>query len=372
VWLIIAACLWAATLQTHSSAVIYILVAGIYVLSPRFRSEAQLTAGWYLGSLMAFLAAYSNMIYYNIISGWGSFSWVGQKGYALETDFGIRSFLQNLAEMSVELLRTLSSTYSGHANLWQYFLHPLFVLSLVVLVIGIRQAFKQREYLLFSFIAAGFAVIPWINQRYTFFLATRYIMPQVICSIILVAAALVSAWNKYRCRIRYPRLITNIAAVMIIMAICLQPWPFYNYCRQASKTNESNRSALQVMSIVRSASAEKVLILLDGELPLPNRPLPVLMALSRHNYAMLPGLSGSANIVTADLYKALEQSMDSEVIAVLSQSSYNRLKSKLPVAETYALSTIVTIPKPSVVPDTIYIIKLIRPNSELTSTGKTN
>ncbi|HEX3011727.1 MAG TPA: glycosyltransferase, partial [Syntrophomonadaceae bacterium] len=293
-WLLVSALFWAATLQTHSSAIIYVFIAFIYILSWYLGKKCRIKAGWYWGALLVFTAAYSNMIYYNIVSRLGSLTWIKHKTYTLEPYPGLESYLHNLVQMTVELLRAVSSTYADHLNLLQYFVHPPFLIALLLLVFGISRALRKREYLLTSVIAAGMAVIPWINARYTFYLATRYIMPEIICAILLIALGINTIVENISASVSYRRLVLGITAAALTVWIGLQPLPFYNYCFHMSETNDSNKAALKIMSIVRSDPDRKI-VLLDRGLPLLNRPLPSLLALSEQRFLMLPFINRAAN-----------------------------------------------------------------------------
>ena len=358
IWLMVSALLWAATLQTHSSALVCVMAASIYILSPSFRRQANLKPGWYLTSVLVFLAAYANMIYYNVISRGYSFKWAAQKSYALETNLGLFSYLENLARMSVELMRAVSSTYTEHVNLVHYFYHPLFLLAILLLIIGIRQAWKQQEYLLVLMIGAGLAIIPWINARYAFYLTTRYIMPQIICAILLISLALVTIIKKYSVIIGRPRLVTSIAVMVLVMAACMQPLPYYNYCRQMSETNNSNKVALKIVQIVSASPAERSIVLLDHNLPMPNRPLPTLLDLNRQHFSVFSLPSESSRPDAEVWKKAFARYSNKEVIAILSQSSYERLKPQLKAKEIHSLSFRVIIPKPLVSPQTVYVVRM--------------
>lgn len=357
-WLLMSALLWAATLQTHSSALICIIVAAIYIYSPYFRSHANIKPGWYLASLLVFVGGYANMIYYNIISRGDSFVWAAHKSYTLETHPGLSSYVDNFAQMSVELLRAVSGTYAEHSSLIMYLSHPLFIVTLLLLIIGIRQALKQQEYLLIMVIAAGFAVIPWINARYSFYLATRYIMPQIISAILLISLGLVTVFQKYRAVFVRPQVLTVVAVTALVTAICLQPLPYYGYCRQISDTNDSNKVALKVIKIVNTASPQKSIVVLDRNLPLVNEPFPTLFTLSQQRFIMLSLHSDSSRSVSDSWKKALDRYSNNDVIAILSKPSFEQLKPEIPAREIHALTSRVVVPNPSVSPQTIYVVKI--------------
>ena len=138
-------------------------------------------------------------------------------------------------------MRTLSSTYSSHDHLLHYLTHPLFSLSLLLLLVGGVLAWKQKKALPLWMIAAGFLIIPILNERYSFFLATRYIMPVFICSLLLVAAGAVYVYDRIYSSIKNRKAFQATAITTAALLVCLQFVPYYNYCRSKEVTNESNR-----------------------------------------------------------------------------------------------------------------------------------
>jgi len=336
-WLVLAALFWAATLQTHSSAIIYVLAAAIYLLRPSFRRQTGIKLRWYLISFLALLGGYANMIYFNIISQGGSLRWLSHKSYALEQEPGLISYLKNLHNMLVELVRTLSSTYSSHDHLLQYLTHPLFALSLLLLSVGSVQAWKQKKALPLWMIAAGFLIIPILNERYSFFLATRYIMPVFICSLLLMAAGAIYVYDRIYSSIRNRKAFQTMAITTAALLVCLQFVPYYNYCRSKEVTNESNRLALNVVTLTQQlASQGDTLVLLDQTLPLENQPLPYLLTMGKQPYQ-------ESN------FDSWPNFMDGNgrFIAVLSDESYKKLSSFIKGGRVSSFTCTVTLPQPS-------------------------
>ncbi len=336
-WLVLAALLWAATLQTHSSAIIYLLAAAIYLLRPSFRLETGIKLRWYFTAALALLGGYANMIYFNIISRGGSLRWLNRKSYALEPEPGLISYLKNLHNMLVELLRTLSSTYSSHDHLLHYLTHPLFSLSLLLLLVGGVLAWKQKKALPLWMIAAGFLIIPILNERYSFFLATRYIMPVFICSLLLVAAGAVYVYDRIYCSIKNRKAFQATAITTAALLVCLQFVPYYNYCRSKEVTNESNRLALDVVTLTQQLSAQTdTMVLLDQGLPLENQPLPYLLTIDQQpyqesNFDSWPSFVGG----------------NGRFIAILSDESYKKLSSFIKEGRVSSFTCTVTLPRPS-------------------------
>ncbi len=294
IWLMISAFWWALTLQTHSSVIIYVLAATFYVLRPDFRHQAAIKTKYYWLAAFSFLLAYANMIYFNILSRGGSLVWLRYKGYALEKEIGITSYLQNLQAMFIELLRSLSSSYLVHDELWNYLSHPWFSLSLLLLVVGTIVSLRQKKYLPLYIMASAFLIMPWINHRYVFFLATRYIMPVMLCALLLIALAIQDIFSYIygqlgtRCSLMVP------AMAGLLLLMLLEVVPFYNYCAQTAGTNQSNRLALQVFQKTMELSDHSsTLVVLDKNIKLENDPLPYLLSLAGQPY-----LVGNADLLT--------------------------------------------------------------------------
>jgi glycosyltransferase involved in cell wall biosynthesis/putative flippase GtrA len=336
-WLVVAALLWAATLQTHSSVIIYILAAAIYLLRPSFRQQTGIQLQWYFTAFLALLGGYANMIYFNIISRGGSLHWLSRKSYALEQEPGLISYLKNLHNMLVELLRTLSSTYSSHDHLLQYLTYPLFSLSLLLLLVGSVLAWRQKKALPLWMVSAGFLIIPILNERYSFFLATRYIMPVFICSLLLMASGAVYVYDQINSSLKTGRAFKATTISTVALLVCLQLVPYYNYCRSKEVTNESNRLALNVVTLTQQLTAQAdTMVLLDQGLPLENQPLPYLLTIGQQPYR-------ESN------FDSWPEFVDGNrrFIAVLSDENYEKLSSFIKGGRVSSFTCTVTIPQPN-------------------------
>lgn len=359
-WLIMAALLWAATMQTHSSVIIYLLAVVIYLLRPSFRRQANIKPGWYLTAALVLLAGYANMIYFNIISRGGSLRWLSHKSYALEQDPGLISYLINLHNMLVELLRTLSSTYSSHDHLLQYLSHPLFSIALVLWLIGCIQARKQKKTLPLWLMTAGFLIIPILNERYSFFLATRYIMPVFLCTLLLMSTGAIYVYEQAYRILGNRRSIPALAITTATLLICLQFIPYYNYCRSKEITNESNRLALSVLSSAKEISCGgDALMLLDQDLPLENEPLPYLLGMGQYPYRKTN--FKESMYTSADSFESWLQSLDIEkgkYIAILTDDNYKKIRSQIKPDRIDAFTCMVTSPQPGKQERKIYVIEM--------------
>ncbi|MGE5381519.1 MAG: glycosyltransferase [Methylocystaceae bacterium] len=387
IWLVGSAILWAACLQTHSSVIIYVLAAAFYVLRPQFRQ--QITVSWRLAGLSIFLAGYANMIIYNLISRGGSLLWVGKKTYTLENDPGLISYMHNTVQMGVELLRSLGSIYTNPSSWDIWWPYPWLITVLAVLIIGLLKGYKSGKILPAYMILASFLVIPWLNQRYTFYLATRYIMPTIICAQIFLAAGMVELGHqmpalleKVHQRVRsvipgwlnLPPSTASINTVsnwllggfrqpiitwsLVLSLLSLQLFPFYRMCDRSTTTNESNRMALNVLRIIAEAGSARSVVVLDESLPIDNKPMPYLLKLSRQPFIQFNSRYSEINWV--ELRKKYPRST---IYAVVSAQAYNRLRPLAASTQVHRLQTQVNIPRPSQEPRRIYVLRLTTSSS---------
>lgn len=358
-WLVISAFLWALTLQTHSSVIIYILAVIFYVMQPRFRQQTKIKSSFYVWAGLSFIIGYANMIYYNLISRGGSFYWLKYKSYALEQQPSPTSYLTNLQEMLTELIRSLSSSYQQQENWVQYLADPWFSLALCLLVVGTYYAYKEKHLLPLYFLAAACLIMPWINQRYVFFLATRYIMPLVICALLIAALGLLRIARDLYVLLGSKRILRVPAFGMLALFMALQLVPFYAYCQENSDTNQSNRLAMQIFQkAVNISRQESSLVILDENLSLENNPLPYLFTLVQQPYRVdnpsVLTMSGSVDrdSPAADLYAG------NNLVGIISAESFKALHGSISPEEIDSYSCELTMPSSAHGERKVYVLDL--------------
>ncbi|HHW61311.1 MAG TPA: glycosyltransferase [Syntrophomonadaceae bacterium] len=290
--------LWGLTLQTHSSALIYLLAAIAYTAGKSFRQRSSFTIRHYLWAFTALIAAYANMIYYNLLSKGGSFLWLKTKGYALEQNPGWASYFTNLQAMIIDLLRSVSSTYTSQPNLFSYFSRPLFTLAFLLIISGAVLSWRQKKTLPIYMIVSALLIMPWLNSRFVFFISTRYIMPVIICAILLISYSLVRIGQYLGQKYRLPAAGRPIGSAAIVLIALLQLLPFYQYCHEIQYSNLSNHLSLQIIGDLQKHASPSTLVLVDPDLKIENDPLPILLKLNGVNYAFLP--SHDPSVMTVD------------------------------------------------------------------------
>jgi len=358
-WLVLSAFLWALTLQTHSSVIIYVLAVLVYVLRPKFRQQTAIKNKYYLLAGLSFVAGYANMIYYNLISRGGSFYWLKYKGYALEKHPGITTYLHNLQQMFIELLRTLSSVYQQQDSWGQYLMDPWFSLTLFLFLVGSYWTYKEKRYLPFYFLAGAFLLMPWINQRYVFFLATRYIMPLVLCALLIVSLGLIRIAEDLYVLLGKKRILLLPASGVLTVLMLLQLIPFYAYCAAKSDTNQSNRLAMQIyQKALKISNQESSLVVLDKTLTLENDPLPYLFTLAQQPY-----LVGNPRVLT--MFGSVSKNSDApalhnanNLVGIMSAESFAALRPSISPQEVDSYSCQLTIPASVSGERKVYVLNL--------------
>lgn len=323
--------LWALTLQTHSSVIIYLLVVSVYILSPHFRGETNFPLKYYLLSGMAFTLGYANMLYYNILSRGGSIGWIFVKDYTLEKHIGIATFLHNFGQMLIQLIRSLAAGYQTYSSLLDYLKQPLFVICLFVMGLGVAASVRKRQFLPLWFILGGFVIIPWINHRYGFFVVTRYIMPVILCSTLILAYGFFRLCENIISKVNRKWIVIPTLTVVLVAFGAIHLTRFYGYCRNLANSDMSNRLSLRVVGITEKWARQNSVILIDQRTHMKNDPLPLLLTMNKRNYAVhrVRASIKDGRKKNDPMLHALQRFQGNGVIVIMSDPTYQELKGKV-------------------------------------------
>ena len=211
-------------------------------------------------------------------------------------------------------------------------------------------------------IIGGLAIIPWINHRYDFYISTRYIMPLVLCALLLCAYSCIQIIQLLAVRRPERRAVTTSAIAALMIIICLQLVPFYQYCYRVQSTNLSNEVPLQLLAIVQKDSrGGKSIVLMEDKLPLANHPMTYLFALSMQKYLVMPVAASNApkqvNHARGKWLIAIRHFSKERIIIIMKRSTYLSMKNDLP-GKTYALKSQVGFSKTKTSPRLIYVVEL--------------
>lgn len=356
-WLILSGLLWGLALQTHSSIIIFVLVTLVYVLRPRFRSNTCISPVYYIGSALAFMLAYLNMILFNIRSGGGSIRWLTHKPYALESQISINHYLLNLRELLLELARSLGSIYTTYDHEWQYLIHPVFLLVSLLLLTGLYRSIRKKVNLPVWLLLGGIILIPVFNKRYDFYISTRYIMPLVLTAIMIIGMSARHWYESFK-KPGFRNLSAKTAAFLVVVLVSLQLLPLYHYCREVADTNASNRMALTILSLAGDTGGDQPpRVLIDSTLSLENEPLPYLFTLRQQPYQIL----ASGVEQPGEWLNCLQPTSEDRLVAVMNEQTFHRLKNWIEPARISILNSRIVIPTTSSEHRQIYVVEMNHP-----------
>lgn len=142
-----------------------------------------------------------------------------------------------------------------------------------------------------------------------------------------------------------------VALTGFIIAIGLQVIPYYNYCSGLDGTNASNRMTLSIIEKIDHLSNQKTLVLIDRQLPIENSPLPYVFTLRHHAYQLF-----NETQTVLD-----EKHPGQNLVAIVTEKNYLRLKSKVQPGQVEQFSCKITIPAATSQKRTIYLVRIPEP-----------
>lgn len=259
---------WAIALQTHPS-VIAALLGVIFYLTRHFGWRAFYRESHFRTAIAVFIAGYSNMIVHNILKPFDSFLWVKRKDYALNQEFSIQGYINNILEMSSELVHSLSSTFPDGKG-W---LHSISLLIMFFFIIGLIDGFRRlcrfrHGALLLAIVISSLLVIPILNDQYKFYVWTRYIAYLFPLCLIAVAIGFgtwirlwvdggkLRQWNMKRGTV----LVTAWAVILI-----LPLHHFYSYADSYIQSGRDNSAEFLAVRTLQSKNTAQSIIAVDKQ-----------------------------------------------------------------------------------------------------------
>ncbi len=340
-----AALLWALTLQTHFSVTVYLLTLACYFGWREWRGTGLFSFRQYLRAVWFFVLGYLNMLVYNLFTLGGSLRWLHNKSYTLEQEPGVFSYLQNVGAMVVELFRTISSTYELPHFWGKYLTYPLFLLGLIVFGAGCYFAARIKQYLPLWLLAGGVLIIPWVNQRYDFYVSTRYIMPLVLCALLIAGFGLDNLWRMFFRKFPAMKQAAIPVAVLGIVLVAVPLIPLSQYYQRLNRTDMSNDLSFQIVQTVTALSkSQPVLVLLDPKLAIPNDPLPTLFTIAKIKYQVV---TEPSRVWPSTALRRLERkNRNRRLLAVLNQTTYRQIaiQSRVKLVRDFTIRKLLAVP----------------------------
>ncbi len=263
-WLVLSGLLYGMALQTHPSVItLFPAVIVLFVLQGKERLRRWIKRpGFYLIIPAACLGCV-NLIYYNIVTRLGSVAFqLRYNKYALEKDPGVHSYLANITEEWMLLLRLLAG--KAEAMRTQLYWHsPLFVLCAVSMAAGVILLIKSRKLHLPVLFLTPMLILPMINRSYDFCAFGRYL------GFVLPLACILSAYAAIRFLDfmigRLPRLRLMIIPLWLILPFSYCAWHRLELERtyEVLQNTDTTKVFLEARKLLESYDRNHTTILVD-------------------------------------------------------------------------------------------------------------
>jgi 4-amino-4-deoxy-L-arabinose transferase-like glycosyltransferase/glucose/arabinose dehydrogenase len=255
---------WGLALNTHPATLVLLPGAAVYVL---WSGRPLLTTPWpYLAALL-FVAAYSNMILYNVLTDFGSIrdALTIKDRYDAGTDvvtFGV--YLGNHLPHGMMLLRYLAGAVDTRTGAAAYLLDPTLWLYTGLSLAGLVYAARRGAPLLLLITISSFLIMPYFNQRkYIPISDGRYLMPLLPLAFAGAGAMLAAGWQRFA-RVERPwRLVISLGALLLVLYPLI---PLARYYQQEEAAGRTNEPLLRVVSELAALRRPDEAVILDRDL----------------------------------------------------------------------------------------------------------
>lgn len=268
-WLIFSGFLFGLALQTHPSVItLFPAVLCIVLLQGKDRILKWLKKPAPYLAIVAALSGYGNMLYYNLMSRFGSIHGaMTYPTYALEQHPGAFSYIQNTEGAWLLLLRLVSGAAEDQDSLLSYWKNPFLVLCAAGLGAGIILCIKRKKWEMVALLGSPILLIPILNQGYDLCKFGRYLGFLIPIAYLLIAYASVELFRFIRSRSE------SVGRILPIFGIALTFAFFMHHQNELSKTyielqrqDQTMHAFQQIRSILLKDYERKTsLILIDSK-----------------------------------------------------------------------------------------------------------
>lgn len=259
---------WAIAFQTHPS-VIAAIVGVMFYLTGKFGWRAFYRDPRFRIGIVTFLVGYSNLIIHNILKPFDSILWVRRKDYALNQEWSVLGYIDNLREMGIELVHSLASAFPDGEG-W---LHGISLFFMLFVILGLVDGFRRLNQmnhgaLLIMMVISSFFIIPVLNDQYKFYVWTRYIAYLLPLCFVGVAIGFHS-WIKYVAHrmntlyrsLQFRSLLSVASAIIFILPL----HHFYQYAESYIQSGQDNSAEFSVIKSMESKTGEEMIVAVDKQ-----------------------------------------------------------------------------------------------------------
>ncbi|MCC7372148.1 MAG: ScyD/ScyE family protein [Chloroflexi bacterium] len=255
---------WGVALNTHPATLVLLPGAAIYVL---WSGRRLLTTPWpYLAALL-FVAAYSNMILYNVLTDFDSIT--AAATIKDRYDAGVDTvtpaiYLANHGPHGLMLLRYLAGAVDERGGSLAYLLDPTLWLYAGLTLAGLVYTARRGAPLLLLVFLSSCLIMPYFNQRkYVPISDGRYLMPLLPIAFAGIGTLLASTWQRWATTNRQWQV--AIAAVSVVLVVYPLA-PLARYYGQEEAAGRTNTPFLRVVSEVGAIRRPDEAVILDRDL----------------------------------------------------------------------------------------------------------
>ena len=238
-WLIASGALLGLAMQTNPILVLTLPGVALWFLLQR-KSHIGLMTRWPYLAAVAFIAAYSPVIIYNVQSGLEGVKEAQIRDYIWQPNPSPTVYIQNLGHLVLQLGRQVSGVLDGNESLQD--LAGLPVLYCAWAIGGLAYAARRGQSLPALAVGSQVFITPWLSNYYGMTIETRFtnhLTPLIVVSMCVLAAHMLK-FMRDRVTHLAARRLTGLAAALFV---ALSLWPltllfhYYDHQVNAGRTN---------------------------------------------------------------------------------------------------------------------------------------
>lgn len=238
-WMVVAGAMLGFAMQANPIVALMLPGVGIWFLAQR-RSAVGLRTRWPYLAALAFLAAYSPVIVYNLQSGLEGVREAQIRDYIWQPTPTLAAYVQNLGRLLLQLARQLSGVILAGESFRALIGMPLVYSAWAIA--GLVYAARRGLSLPAWAVGSQVLITPWLSNYYGLTIETRFtnqLTPLIVIAMSVLAAG---AWAFVRRRLSRPAANTMAwLAGALLVALSLWPLvPLFEYYQHETARGESN------------------------------------------------------------------------------------------------------------------------------------
>jgi 4-amino-4-deoxy-L-arabinose transferase-like glycosyltransferase len=262
-------------LLTHPTVVAFLPgIAGWYL----WRNLTAMRTRWPYLAMLAFVAALSPMIIYNIMSGGESIRYAiytaterGDYAMGKSTALTAVSYLERQAQLWLMLHGTVGGAVDERKGVAGYVADPQLIASSALTIAGTLWAAFRHRYSLPLWLVGSFSVLfPIFDaNHYDVEYDGRYVLPllPVLYTGVGILAVDITRNTRRQSTGKVPMLAVPIGVAVMLLVLMVTPLrSLMRYYEQASRADPSNASLVAVVENVKAARRPGDIVLLDNNL----------------------------------------------------------------------------------------------------------